>query len=821
MIIKKPDWEHASEFAELFAQTINETRGAPRARAWAKAGVGARVYLGKDQYLSISRGGDISTTMRGQETFLPSAFHRSQLEALDEAKEKYRVLQWRELEIERLNLQAEEEEDARVEARRREEERLVRGPLAVAEEGGLVTYDVLLERKADLDAAFEQINKRARRKHIDELVWTWGKPFVSKEPRPGPYHETIEVDRIPLTIPSKMPHYSGWSFAAALQHLDTENIVRSVEGRTADLPRKYLTSGPVCEHCLVPRRRGDTYVLRHEDGRFIQVGTSCLQDFLGSRKALGLAAYASILAEARALAESGEELLEFGGRGMTAMPLERYMAMVALFIRQFGWVSAKMAQESALRHPEGKGKQPTGDEAWDELTRPLERGEQRAKPTPEDESLSAQSIEWAENLSDEEVDAAGMGGYLHNIRAIARSGIVDWRTRRMAASMVAAYQRAMGIKRARPTAIPDKPVRPRLDEWLGTVGEKLTVVVTLEFRHEFSSAYGPSTILKFATPEGAVVVWKASGSQMSDADLGKTYRVSGTVKAHDTYKDRKQTVLTRAKVEEVPEGTTLEALPEPEKRERLKIRPPMPAHGVPVTRDEVKFIKTVLANKSFPSTKDFNGYPPFSVPGSVGNWVDNIKYSRGVWIELNWLPIPTIEAKTEVLEEYLRLRYTGAGAIATQYVAILGEMFETTAEIKKMIDAGRSLLAKLEAKRSVSATPNPGRGIALTEPQVSFLEIEILGRFIDDQDEPQAAELAMAVAESLEASDNRRLDLEPGEERLLRAIILDVLNFIDDEIENYKKGDRSALGHIGGVDTLQAARGLYKTGESLYKRLGE
>ena len=57
--------------------------------AWHKSGVGSRVYLRGDSYLSFSRGGDISNTLRGFATYLPSSFLLSQRQAIQNAIKIY------------------------------------------------------------------------------------------------------------------------------------------------------------------------------------------------------------------------------------------------------------------------------------------------------------------------------------------------------------------------------------------------------------------------------------------------------------------------------------------------------------------------------------------------------------------------------------------------------------------------------------------------------------------------------------------------------------------------------------------------------------
>jgi|GEM_PF-3586298 len=103
----------------------------------------------------------------------------------------------------------------------------------------------------------------------------------------------------------------------------------------------------------------------------------------------------------------------------------------------------------------------------------------------------------------------------------------------------------------------------------------------------------------------------------------------------------------------------------------------------------------------------------------------------------------------------------------------------------------------------------------ITEPQSSFVQVELLGRYLLDDDD-YVRDTMETVLDHYDRSHGRVLAVP--DEDLMRGLVLDVINFIDDEIENYHKGDRRALSRIG-VDTAGEARGLHRTGESLLKKM--
>jgi len=401
-------------------------------------------------------------------------------------------------------------------------------------------FQILLQNRESVQAALLELQKRAVKRGLSPLAWSWGKVYiVSREERDG---SKTKIAKIPLTFEgSASCSFEGWTFVAALEHLDGENLVRALPGQI--LPPEYRTRGPQCDHCKLARRRADTYVVRHEDGRLVQVGSTCIADFLGSSDAVKIAAYATMLASARGLAEGGESEGFGGGSGDVA--LSQYLPFVAWCVREQGWTSRTIARE--------QGGAATADVAMHFMSCRNKRScpscskmEVQCEPTDVDVALAASAEVWAESLSDGEVNASS-GDYLHNLRAVARTGIVGFRSAGIAASMVAAYERALGVERKRA----ERAARPP-SAHVGTVGKREVFSnVVLDFVTGYETQYGYTTVLKFITDAGAVLTWKASNTDIARGDVGKRYDVKGTVKKHDEYKGQKQTLLSRCAVEEV------------------------------------------------------------------------------------------------------------------------------------------------------------------------------------------------------------------------------------------------------------------------------
>jgi hypothetical protein len=111
-----------------------------------------------------------------------------------------------------------------------------------------------------------------------------------------------------------------------------------------ELPERFRTLGPVCEHCHLSRGRKETFIVRHEDGRMVQVGRQCLRDFLGHDSPDHLVALVCLETTLRAsldAEESGGMLL---GAGSGEPSIIWYLAWVIWSIQRWGWLSRRKAE---------------------------------------------------------------------------------------------------------------------------------------------------------------------------------------------------------------------------------------------------------------------------------------------------------------------------------------------------------------------------------------------------------------------------------------------------------------------------------------------
>lgn len=434
------------------------------------------------------------------------------------------------------------------------------------------TYTIPEGNFDGLSAQLAKLNKRAKRLNVSLIGMTSEVAYVEREyqeehefsgpkqkPRwykdgtvPSPlghyfYRATGRVRQwLAVTVTGETPKFAGWSLVAVLNHVKADSgevleVIRAVPGES--VPASFRGRGPVCDHCKASRRRNDTYVVRHENGTYKQVGANCLADFLGHKNPHSLAAMAELLACFAEICGGAQDEEYFGsGGGRTTFSLDYFLDFVAHSIRKSGWLSRTAARDSV----NGSGRA-TADISWQganpsrydladkDFVAYWAQGTQAQKD--EDSDLVESAIGWAATLH--LVPNTEMSDYLSSINAIARSGLVEYKLAGYAASILIAYRNDLNRRQA--------AAKQSTSEHFGTIGERAEFTLTLNRVTPIDGMY-PSYLHRFTDEAGNVATWFASETVKLGMDEGKTYRVKATPKKHDAYKGTKQTILSRVAV---------------------------------------------------------------------------------------------------------------------------------------------------------------------------------------------------------------------------------------------------------------------------------
>jgi hypothetical protein len=418
-----------------------------------------------------------------------------------------------------------------------------------------LTFRIRDERKSWFEQEMGKLARRAAKLGVPAPTYAFGAPVDervtrvedSTEDNDGglhsrTVHEVEEVVRTwPVVVSGAAPRFAGWELAGTIQLLSGEPgstpqvIIRSIAGTPAPARYREAATATACDHCQAKRRRTETFLVVHDDGTWKQVGRQCIRDFLGHRSPENIARMAEFLLAAREIGEGGE-WGGGGGRGGGRWPLDVYLGYVAAIIEKRGWVSKAKARELE--------KQSTATEAHNhmapsrELLKLLANGKwERLKPTEAHAHRGAEALEWARELTEEECAASD---YLHNLRVIAGLGVVEGSTLGYAASIIIARDKALDRVR-------ERAERPA-SHHVGTVGERVTVTLKLERVIAIENEqWGTHYLHMFVDAVGNDLKWFGSTRLKSDrlVEEGAEIAVRATIKKHEVYKGREQTILTR------------------------------------------------------------------------------------------------------------------------------------------------------------------------------------------------------------------------------------------------------------------------------------
>lgn len=333
----------------------------------------------------------------------------------------------------------------------------------------------------------------------------------------------VTVHGFDVTITGEPPRYQGWRFVAAVDAVEGGTILRYPPGSTSQVSNDQIRAGE-CDHCHTTRDRRSTVLVAHDDtGQVLQVGRSCLKDFLGHST---LPVFLTT-----------DEVANTLGGGLTgtaaAWDVHSVLTYAAAAVEAFGWTPA-----SAAEH----GRVPTRDVVRLALTGGRGADQLRDQLAPHLSEAIARAPQIRTDLL---AGLTGDSGYEANLATVLRGESVEARHLGLAVSAITAHQR-LSADRARETS---RREAAETVDYAGTVGEKVTLTGTVRtaMRVDGFTYRSPDQVLLVVDCGAAVAKMTTSAAWAYPLKVGDPISVTGTVKTHTEWNGIKQTVLTRPK----------------------------------------------------------------------------------------------------------------------------------------------------------------------------------------------------------------------------------------------------------------------------------
>lgn len=333
------------------------------------------------------------------------------------------------------------------------------------------------------------------------------------------------------------PVIDNWELVASLEHTKEGNIVHSINNNINILER-YYNVAPYCEHCNTNRRRKNSFIIRNTvTNEFKQVGKTCLNDFTGNINAEWLAQFYAMFDKLATF-----EAPQGGYNNSTRyFPVIDLLAYTVAVTNIYGYCKSDTKNATgetviAFYTVSECGGYPFGDN-----NRIKEKMQSvNFKVTAEDTATAEKIKAYVGSLKD-------TNNYIHNIKTLCASDMVAYKNVNLLVSAITCYNRELERK-AKEEA---RKKEAGKSNHIGNIKDRLTLnIASWKCLTSWCNCYDGYTetitfLYQFIDNDGNIFTWKTSKRLEEDATLQV---ITGTVKAHNVYRDIKQTELTRCKV---------------------------------------------------------------------------------------------------------------------------------------------------------------------------------------------------------------------------------------------------------------------------------
>jgi hypothetical protein len=363
------------------------------------------------------------------------------------------------------------------------------------------------------EAKIAKVNERATKKGFTGKLELTGEKLEKTRDVSG-FTVTEIVYR--TTITGEAPCYNGWTFLAALDWTESGGLIVRTAPGIDTINRDGIEYGK-CDHCHVNRYRKTSYVISNGE-RQLQVGSSCIKDFLGWN------ALPVFLSES----DVSEEISGTCGSGLRTFTTDTVLAVVWACVTQFGFV----------RSMEPGSTRDAAMDVLDPFNKHSRELAERIRPLAKDAAPMAVKLrEWV--LSS---DFGGDTEYVHNLKVLCAEDTVTFKHFGLLASVPQAYARWQ-----EKTFIREREKANTVNEWLGKPKDKLTLNVRIKAVRFIHGEYGTTTLYKMVTDTGHMVEWFSSNGAFGDDETEEFFTINGTVKKLGEFGGQKSTVLTRCR----------------------------------------------------------------------------------------------------------------------------------------------------------------------------------------------------------------------------------------------------------------------------------
>ena len=325
----------------------------------------------------------------------------------------------------------------------------------------------------------------------------------------------------------------GWRLIASVHRERNGNIIKK-SCFDVEVPKRYWTDEPYCEHCGSRRFRNQSYIVQNtETGDFKEVGRNCLCEYTHGMSAEMAANYISFY----------DSLMEFEAplpscRTPIYMNTETVLLYAAETIRIYGYENRVTAERVSNYYDAQHGHLP-----FKIQQSVLE--EMRKVGFCSDRDCNGKTVKEAIDWITGEA-ATTDTDYMHNLKTVCGLEYMNPQYIGILVSLLPAYERHKKQEEKKR----QQQAESERSQWVGNTGDRITIdVSTYHVITSWKTEYDDlMMVYKVVDVNGNIYIWKTT--KCIDCKDGENFQMIATVKDHTLYGEIKQTVITRCRVKE-------------------------------------------------------------------------------------------------------------------------------------------------------------------------------------------------------------------------------------------------------------------------------
>lgn len=378
---------------------------------------------------------------------------------------------------------------------------------------------------------FDGVEKKLNR--IGKKCAKYGNPFIYEVVGSEMVEKDNEYYKFIIVEVEGTAKIDDYECVAILEVHEHGNVIRRINNEI-DIPKSFMTSDNVCEHCYTKRRRNELYIIHNlKTNEFKQVGKNCLMLYTNGLNVEYVTSFIDGIVELETL----DGFINNGGKSY--FDVKNVIGVAHEIINKMGYFNTNCNLPTKILVRDMIGN-------WDEMGRIIALNKTlKMYEFPihfsKNDFNKEDTREVVEKIIEYYLGLENNNEFINNIQVILKDGYVSFDNLGFLCYLPEGYNKH--IKKEKQNNV------EKQSQHYGEVGKRYKDIniYDINILSSYYTMYGTMYVYKITLESNDILIWKSS-NYFSEDELVKVENISFTIKSHGQYKDIKQTEITRCKL---------------------------------------------------------------------------------------------------------------------------------------------------------------------------------------------------------------------------------------------------------------------------------